>query len=98
VEVGLELGALVGLDDHEREPPPNFVDELDRRRLVAAVVDLEHPDAGAIVDGRELVEATPSAGDPLEELDVHLQPMAGLGLLVALPALLVGTMLAIESW
>ena len=35
VEAGLELGG---------EPPPHLVNELDRRRLVAAVIDLEHPD------------------------------------------------------
>jgi hypothetical protein len=57
----------------------------------AAVVDLEHPNAGAIVDGRELVEAPPAARDAFEKLDVDLQPIAGLGILVALPALLVGT-------
>jgi hypothetical protein len=98
VEVGLEFRPVVGLDDHdpEGEPPPYLVHELDRRRLVAAVVDLEHPDAGAIVDGSELVEATSGARDALEELDVHLQPMAGLGLLVALPALFVRTMLLVR--
>ena len=49
VEPGLELGAIVGLDDQdpEGEPAPHLVDELDGRRLVAAVVDLEYPDAGA---------------------------------------------------
>ena len=81
----------------EGEPPPHLVDELDRRGLVAAVVDLEHPDAGAIVDGRELIEAPPGARDALEELDVHLQPMARLGLLIALPALFVGPMLLVRG-
>src|SRR5688572_5482541 len=99
VEVGLELSAVVGLDDQdpERESPPYLVDELDRRRLVAAVVDLEHPDARAIVYGRELIQAAAGARDAFEELDVHLRPMAGLGFLVALPALLVGTMLLVRG-
>jgi hypothetical protein len=35
----------------------------------APVVDLEHSDAGAIVDGRELVAAPPGARDALEDLD-----------------------------
>ena len=63
--------------------------------LVAAVVDLEHPDAGAVVDGRELIQAPPGTRDALEELDVHLQPVAWLGLLVALPALFVRPMLLV---
>lgn len=78
VEAGLELGAVVGLNDHdpEGEPTQHLVDELDGRDLVAPVEDLEHVDA-------------------LEELDVHLQPMTQLGLLTALPALLMGAVLLV---
>jgi len=89
VELGLELGPVVGLHDVDakRQTPDDLVDELDGGRLIAGVVDLEHPDAGAVVDGRELVETLPGARDALEELHVHLEPVAGLLLLVALPPL-----------
>ncbi len=95
VEVGLEQGAVVGLDDHDPEGEPSlyFVDELNRRRLVAPFVDLEHPDTGAIVDGCKLMEAAPGARDALEDLYVHLQPIAGPGPFIAPPALLVRAML-----
>ena len=61
MEVRLELGAVVRLDDVDakRQAPKDFVDDLDRRALVAGVVDLEHANAGAIVDRRELTQVLP---------------------------------------
>ena len=56
-------------------------------RLRAGVVDLQHADARAVVDGGELVEPLARPRNALEELHVHLQSMARLRLLVALPAL-----------
>jgi hypothetical protein len=52
VKLRLELGPVVGLHDVDakRQPPDDFVGELDGRRLVAPVVDLEHPDARAVVE------------------------------------------------
>ena len=96
-KLGLELGAVVGLHDvhAERQPPQDVVDEADRRALVAGVVDLEHANARAVVDGRELIEALSGARDPLEELHVHLQAVARLRLLVSLPALPVRPVLLI---
>src|SRR5215469_6812002 len=87
VEAGLELGAIVRLDDQDSkgEPPDNLVHEADGRRLVAGIVDLEHPNARAVVDGRELIEAPSRACNPLKELHVHLYAMPGLKLLVSLP-------------
>ena len=57
VEARLELGAVVGLDrnDPEREPLEEVVEELDGGLLVALGVNAQHPDAGAVVDGGELV-------------------------------------------
>src|SRR6185503_6615408 len=88
VEARLEFGAIVRLNytDAERQAAPDFVDELDGRPLIAGVVDLEDPEPRAIVNRRELIEASPSPWDPLEKLHVQLQPVARLGLLVALPA------------
>ena len=88
VEARLEFGAIVRLNytDAERQAAPDFVDELDGRPLIAGVVDLEDPEPRAIVNRRELIEASPSPWDPLEKLHVQLQAVAGLGLLVALPA------------
>jgi hypothetical protein len=57
VEQGLELHAIVGLDDldPERQPLQHVVDELGGRLLVELRVDAQDPKAGAVVDGRELV-------------------------------------------
>src|SRR5687767_14160745 len=89
MKVRLEFGAIVGLHDlhPEWQPSKHFVDESNRRPLVAGVVDLEHSDTRAVVDRRELVEPLPCARDPLEKLDVHLQAVTRLWLLVALPSL-----------
>ena len=57
VEAGAELWAVVGLDhlDPEREPLQHIVQELDGRRLVELGIDTQHAQAGAVVDGGELV-------------------------------------------
>ena len=81
VEAGLELGTVIGLDDEnpEGKPPQDLIDEPDGRGLIAGIVDLKHPDACAVIDRRELVEALLGARDPLEELHVQLQAMSGWG-------------------
>ena len=58
VKVGLEFGAIVGLEDvdAERQPPEDVVDECDGRPLIARVKDFQDANAGAIVDRGELVE------------------------------------------
>src|SRR5665213_195632 len=91
VEPGLELGAVVRLDhlDPEGELLEDVVNELDRCDLVEAIVDSQDPEPGAIVDRRELVVLLPSSGQGSNELDVDLDAMTWLGLLVALPAVLV---------
>ena len=98
VEAGLEFGAIVGLNhaDAERQATPDFVEELDGRPLIAGVIDLENPDPRAIVNRRELIEAGPAPRDSLEKLHVELQPVAGLGLLVAFPAGRVRSMFLID--
>jgi hypothetical protein len=64
--------------------------------LVAHVVDLQHSDASAVIDGGELIEAFPGACNPLKEFDVDLQSVPRLWLLVSMPgaacrlALLIG--------
>jgi len=97
VTLRLELCTVVGLQDEdtEREPSSNLVQEPDCRALVTGIVDLHLPDAGAVVNGRELVEPFGGARDALEELHVHRQAVARLGLLVALPAFTVRRMLLI---
>jgi hypothetical protein len=56
-ERGLELGAVVGLDalDAEGQLLQHVVDELDRRLLAQALIDPQHPQAGAVIDRGELV-------------------------------------------
>ncbi len=57
VEGRLELRPVVGLDDlhPERELLEHVVEELDGRGLVQSVVEPQDPQAGAVVDGGELV-------------------------------------------
>lgn len=71
----------------------DLVRKVDRGVLVAGVVDLEHPDACAVIDGRELGTGASSSRDTLEELHVHLQPVALQRPFVTLPALPVRLML-----
>ncbi len=91
MEGGLELRAVVGLDHLHPEGQllEHVVDELDGGLLVEVVVDTQHSEPGAVVDRSELVVLPARAPDRRHELHVDLDPMTGLGLLVALPALLV---------
>jgi len=81
MEVGLELGAIVRLHDLDAkgQPAAHFVDEPDSRALIAGVIDLEHADPGAVVDGRELIQPRARARDTLEEFHIDLHPMASGG-------------------
>jgi hypothetical protein len=69
-----ELGAIVRLDHEHSEgkPSDDLIHEADSRLLVADVVDLEHTDARAVIDGRELIEAPPGARYALKEFNVDL--------------------------
>jgi len=71
----------------ERSPAEHVIDGANRRALIARIVDLEHADARAVVDHRELIEPFPCARNALEEFHVHLQSVARLRLLIPLPAL-----------
>jgi hypothetical protein len=57
--------------------------------LVAALVDTQDPQPGAVVDGSELVIALARAFERLDELHVNLDLVARQRLLVALPTLFV---------
>ena len=87
VEVGLEFCAILRLDyEHsEGKPSDDLVHEADGRLLVADVVDFQHSDASAVIDGGELIEAFSGAGIPLKEFDVDLQAVPRLWLLVSMP-------------
>src|SRR5262245_16612284 len=80
----------------ERQAPEYLVDEQPGRPLVACVVDLQDANSGAVVDGRELIQAAPGPRDPLKELHVQLQAVTGLRFLIALPALTVPLVLLIR--
>ena len=97
MEPRLEFGAVVPLEreDAEWETLSDLVQESDRRALIAPVIDLQDPDSGAVIDGRELVELLAGAWDSLEELHIHLQAVPGLGFLVSLPTFSVRLMLLI---
>ena len=81
--------------DAERQPTQDLVDELDGRPLIAGVVDLEHANAGAVVNGGELIQSLLGAGNTLEELHIQLQAKARLLLFIARPARLMWPMLLI---
>src|SRR6187551_3155823 len=72
MKLGLEFGAVVGLHDEDtkRQASEDVIDEADRGGLVARIEDLEDADACAVVDGRELIETFPAAGNALEELHI----------------------------
>jgi len=74
VEARLELGPVVRLDDEhpKGESTKDLVDEVYRGRMVAGIVDLEHANARAVVDGCELLEALSGACNSLKQLHVHL--------------------------
>jgi hypothetical protein len=95
VEGRLEFGAVVCLDDLHREGQPleHIVNELDRGFLVAAWVDAQHTQSGAVVDRSELVVlGAPADGGPgrnlqrLNEFDVELDLVTGQLLFIALPS------------
>ena len=58
------------------------------RLLVASVEDPQAPNAGAIVDSGELIEALSRARDALQELHIHLYTVAQTRLLVRFQRLL----------
>jgi len=84
-----ELGAVVRLDHFrtERQPRENFVDELNRGLLLAFLIELQHPEAGAIIDGRVLIVPSSSSRDPRKELHIELDAMTRFRLLIPLPSL-----------
>ena len=89
VELGLELGAVVGLDlfDLERQLLEHVVEELDCCELVVLGVDPQHSQPRAVVDrGVLVVLLRSSSWHGIDELDVNLDLMARERLLVALPA------------
>jgi hypothetical protein len=87
VEVGLELCAIVRLNHEHSEgkASDDLIHEADSCLLVAGIVDLEHTDARAVIDCRELIETSLRARDSLEEFHVDLQTVSGLWLLVSIP-------------
>ena len=89
MEAGLELRAVVGLDelDLERQLLQDVVDALDGGLLVEPFVDLEDPEPGAVIDGGVLVVLLANPLDRLDEFDIDLNCVTGLRLLVSLPAL-----------
>ena len=97
MEPRLELCAVVSLQDEhaEREPFSYGIEESDRCALVARIVDLQYSDARTVVDSGELVEPLTCSRDALEELHIHLEPMARLGFLVPFPAFTVRLVLLI---
>jgi hypothetical protein len=82
--------------DSKRQALDDIVREADRRALVAGIVDLQHPDSGAVIDRGELIQPSARAGDSPEKIDVHLQPVARLRFLVSLPALSLRAVLLIR--
>src|SRR4029453_14616865 len=59
--ISTPLRMNIGLDDldPEREPLQQVVEELDGGLLVATVIDAQHAEPGAVVDGGELVVLAP---------------------------------------
>jgi len=79
VELGLKLVAVVRshLADAEWEFVDDDVDEVDRVRLIVAVVDFKGANVGGIVDSRVLValDGLPVFSSEFQELGVDLDLM-----------------------
>ena len=88
VELCLELMAVIGSDlfDAERELFDDVIDEVDRVGLSMFVVDFERPDARRVIDSSilEPADLLAALADEGEELDIHLDVMAGNLLVVTL--------------
>ena len=82
VELSIKLAAVVRLDRlyAKRQPREHIIDKVNGVLLVVAVVDLEHAQPGAIINGRELkVVLGPAllavSTNALQELHVDLDTM-----------------------
>ena len=88
VELGLELVAVVGSDflDAERELFDDVIDKVLSVGLCVFVVNLERPDTCSVVNSGilEAADFLAAFADESEELDVHLDVMAGNLLVVTL--------------
>ena len=82
---------VVGLDDldPERQPRQHIVQELDGALLVELGVDTQHAQAGAVVDGGELVVLAPGSWERAMNLTSSWTRWPGRGLLIAAPAAVV---------
>jgi len=81
MELGLELGSIVGLDDvdSKREPADHFIDKSNRRGLIRRIKHFEDSQARAVVDGRKLIKALPIAWNPLEDFTSSCRRCPGSG-------------------
>jgi hypothetical protein len=79
----------------EREPLSDLVQEPDSGALFTSIVDLENAYSSAVIDRGELVEPFSCPKNAFEELHVHLQAMARLGLFIAFPTFTVRLVLLI---
>ena len=81
MEPGLELMSIIGADfsDAEGELVDDVIDEVDGVGLSMAIVVFEGADPSCIVDGGilEAADFLPLRSDESQELDVHLDMMAG---------------------
>jgi hypothetical protein len=89
MELVPELRAVVRLDHFrmERQSRENIIDELNRGFLIASLIDLQHPNARAVIDGRILIMPPSCSRNPRQELHIELDPMTGFMLLISLPSL-----------
>ena len=85
MELGLELMAVVApyFTDAKREFLDDLINEVDGAGLVVFLVNLERPNSGCVINGCELETADLLAIFPFkrQELDIHLNMMAGTYLL-----------------
>ena len=92
VELGTELRTVVRLHGlhSEGQARQHIIHKVTGILLVVALVDLEHSQACAIIDRRELEVAFALARDGLQELGINLEAVARQRLFIAAPTLLVG--------
>jgi len=69
----------------KRKPREHIIDKLNRRLLIALVINLQYTQPRTVIDRRILIVPPSRSGDSLKELHVDLDPVTWLRLLISFP-------------
>lgn len=71
----------------KRKTRENIINKLNRRLLIALVIDLQYTQPRTVIDRCVLIVPPSRSGDSLKELHVDLDPVAWFGLFISFPSL-----------